>query len=49
MRSGVVKGLVDMLLSWVVVVLVMVFVRWDMDVKVRKWVQKHGVSGVKKT
>ena len=46
-RGGVVKGFVDTLLSWVMVV-VMVFVRWDMDVKVRKWGREHGGSGMKR-
>ena len=46
MRGGCVKGFVDTLLSWVVV-LVMVFVRRDMDGKVRGWGRKHGTSGMK--
>ncbi|KAM7187778.1 NAD(P)-binding protein [Naviculisporaceae sp. PSN 640] len=41
-----VKGLVDTLLAWVVVIL-MVFVRWDMDRKVRNWGRRFGASGKK--
>ncbi|KAF5001170.1 hypothetical protein FGRMN_1194 [Fusarium graminum] len=43
-RGGFWTGLVNTLLSWVVMV-VMVFIRWDMDVKVRNWGKKHGASG----
>ncbi|KAF4446156.1 hypothetical protein F53441_10132 [Fusarium austroafricanum] len=43
-RGGFWTGLVNTLLSWIVMV-VMVFIRWDMDVKVRKWGKKHGASG----
>jgi 3-dehydrosphinganine reductase len=45
-RGGFFKGLFDIFLSWVVVI-VMVFVRWDMDSKVKKWGKKHGSSGMK--
>ncbi|KAF5020608.1 hypothetical protein F66182_7357 [Fusarium sp. NRRL 66182] len=43
-RGGFWKGLADTLLGWIVVV-VMVFIRWDMDVKVRSWGKRHGSSG----
>ncbi|KAK3693070.1 hypothetical protein B0T22DRAFT_448907 [Podospora appendiculata] len=46
--GGVVKGAVDTVLAWVVVV-VMVFVRWDMDRKVWRWGRKYGDSGMKPT
>ncbi|KAH7253802.1 uncharacterized protein BKA55DRAFT_593457 [Fusarium redolens] len=44
-RGGFWTGLVNTLLSWVVMI-VMVFIRWDMDVKVRNWGKKHGASGM---
>ncbi|KAK0707981.1 hypothetical protein B0H67DRAFT_603101 [Lasiosphaeris hirsuta] len=44
-RGGLFKGLVDTLLGWVVIV-VMVFIRWDMDSKVAKWGREHGASGM---
>jgi len=44
-RGGFIRGLADTLLGWVTLV-VMVFIRWDMDVKVRKWGEKHGSSGM---
>ncbi|WZH46630.1 hypothetical protein QYS62_007719 [Fusarium acuminatum] len=43
-RGGFWTGLVNTILSWIVMV-VMVFIRWDMDVKVRNWGKKHGASG----
>ncbi|KAJ4246249.1 hypothetical protein NW762_013599 [Fusarium torreyae] len=43
-RGGFWTGLVNTLLSWIVMI-VMVFIRWDMDVKVRNWGKKHGSSG----
>ncbi|KAK3349787.1 hypothetical protein B0T25DRAFT_482513 [Lasiosphaeria hispida] len=46
-RGGFFKGLVDTLLGWVVIV-VMVFIRWDMDSKVAKWGREHGASGMLK-
>jgi len=46
-RGGMVKGVMDTVLAWMVVV-VMVFVRWDMDVKVRRWGRVNGSSGMKK-
>ncbi|KAK7943982.1 ABC multidrug transporter Mdr1 [Apiospora aurea] len=45
-RGGFLRGFVDwMLASWLV--LVMVFVRGDMDKKVRDWGTKFGASGMK--
>ncbi|KAL7765672.1 hypothetical protein ACKLNR_003588 [Fusarium oxysporum f. sp. zingiberi] len=44
-RGGFWAGLANTLLSWVVMT-VMVFIRWDMDVKVRNWGKKHGASGM---
>lgn len=38
----------DTFLSWLMS-LVMVFVRWDMDSKVRKWGKENGTSGMKKS
>ena len=40
-------ALLDTVLSWVMS-LVMVFVRWDMDMKVRRWGRENGDSGMKK-
>lgn len=45
-RGGFVRGVLDTILGWVTV-LVMVFVRWDMDRKVRAWGNKYGSSGMK--
>lgn len=44
-RSGFWKGLVNTLLGWITMV-VMIFIRWDMDTKVRRWGKKHGSSGM---
>ncbi|KAI2628071.1 NAD(P)-binding protein [Hypomontagnella submonticulosa] len=46
-RGGFWKGLVNTLLGWVVLI-VMVFIRWDMDSKVTKWGREHGASGMMK-
>ncbi|KAI1273628.1 NAD(P)-binding protein [Xylaria sp. FL0933] len=46
-RGGFWKGLVNTVLGWITMV-VMVFIRWDMDAKVRKWGRKHGSSGMLK-
>lgn len=46
-RSGFFRGFADIVLSWVMVI-VMIFVRGDMDSKVRKWGKKYGSSGMKK-
>ncbi|KAI1323019.1 NAD(P)-binding protein [Xylariaceae sp. FL0255] len=46
-RGGFWKGLVNTILGWVTMV-VMIFIRWEMDVKVKKWGQKHGSSGMLK-
>jgi len=43
-RGGFFKGVIDTLLGWIVMV-VMVFIRWDMDSKVAKWGRLHGPSG----
>ncbi|KAM0323564.1 hypothetical protein ACHAPQ_008642 [Fusarium lateritium] len=43
-RGGFWTGLANTILSWIVM-FVMVFIRWDMDVKVRNWGKKHGASG----
>jgi len=47
-RGGFVKGVVDTVLGWIVLV-VMVFIRWDMDSKVRNWGRRYGSSGAKVT
>lgn len=44
-RGGLFKGVVDTLLGWIVLV-VMVFIRWDMDSKVARWGRDHGASGM---
>jgi 3-dehydrosphinganine reductase len=44
-RGGWVKGFVDTLTGWVVMV-VMVFIRADHDAKVTKWGREHGTSGM---
>jgi 3-dehydrosphinganine reductase len=44
-RGGWLKGLFDTLLGWVVLI-VMVFIRADMDSKVLKWGNQHGASGM---
>jgi 3-dehydrosphinganine reductase len=46
-RGGIWKGLVSTLLGWMTLV-VMVFVRWEMDGKVRRWGEEHGSSGMRK-
>lgn len=46
-RGGFWKGLMNTLLGWVTLV-VMVFVRWEMDGKVRKWGRRHGPSGMRR-
>ncbi|KAI0004418.1 NAD(P)-binding protein [Xylariaceae sp. FL0662B] len=46
-RGGFWKGLANTLVGWVVLV-VMVFVRWEMDAKVTKWGKEHGPSGMLK-
>jgi len=46
-RGGFWTGLANTLMGWVVLV-VMVFIRWDMDVKVAKWGRQHGASGMRK-
>ncbi|KAL2127738.1 hypothetical protein VTI74DRAFT_10245 [Chaetomium olivicolor] len=44
-RGGFWKGLVNTLLGWVVMI-VMVFIRRDMDSKVMRWGRAHGASGM---
>ncbi|KAF2107988.1 hypothetical protein BDV96DRAFT_653198 [Lophiotrema nucula] len=44
-RGGFWKGLANTLLGWVVMI-VMVFIRWEMDTKVRKWGKRYGSSGM---
>ncbi|KAI8959584.1 NAD(P)-binding protein [Daldinia sp. FL1419] len=46
-RGGFWKGLVNTLLGWAVMI-VMVFIRWEMDTKVTKWGKEHGSSGMLK-
>jgi 3-dehydrosphinganine reductase len=47
-RGGVWKGMVSLALGWVTSV-VLIFVRGEMDGKVRKWGREHGASGMRKT
>ncbi|KAH8890170.1 NAD(P)-binding protein [Thozetella sp. PMI_491] len=47
-RGGFFKGLVDTILGWIVLI-VMLFIRGDMDSKVAKWGREHGASGAKRT
>ncbi|KAK4228692.1 NAD(P)-binding protein [Podospora fimiseda] len=47
-RGGFVTGLLDTMLGWAVM-LVMVFVRWEMDKKVRIWGKRYGSSGMKES
>ncbi|KAF2657473.1 NAD(P)-binding protein [Lophiostoma macrostomum CBS 122681] len=46
-RGGFWKGLTNTILGWVTMV-VMIFIRWEMDTKVAKWGKTHGSSGMKK-
>jgi 3-dehydrosphinganine reductase len=46
-RGGFWKGLANTVLGWITAV-VMVFIRWEMDTKVRKWGREHGPSGYRK-
>jgi 3-dehydrosphinganine reductase len=46
-RGGFWKGLANTILGWVTMV-VMIFIRWEMDTKVAKWGKVHGSSGMKK-
>lgn len=45
-RGGVFKALVDWVLGCLGL-LILIFVRWDMDRKVRNWGKRHGDSGMK--
>lgn len=46
-RGGFWKGLANTILGWITAV-VMIFIRWEMDTKVRKWGNEHGPSGYRK-
>ncbi|KAI1207024.1 NAD(P)-binding protein [Annulohypoxylon truncatum] len=46
-RGGFWKGLAGTLAGWITSI-VMIFVRWEMDTKVRKWGAVHGSSGMLK-
>ncbi|KAI1133203.1 NAD(P)-binding protein [Nemania abortiva] len=46
-RGGFWRGLANTVLGWITMV-VMIFIRWEMDTKVRKWGKKHGSSGMLK-
>lgn len=46
-RGGFWKGLANTILGWVTMV-IMIFIRWEMDTKVTKWGKKHGSSGMVK-
>lgn len=46
-RVGFWKGLLNTLAGWITLI-VMVFIRWDMDMKVAQWGKKHGSSGMLK-
>ncbi|KAI4861570.1 NAD(P)-binding protein [Hypoxylon rubiginosum] len=46
-RGGFWKGLLNTLTGWITLI-VMVFIRWEMDTKVAKWGKKHGSSGMQK-
>ncbi|KAI1103379.1 NAD(P)-binding protein [Jackrogersella minutella] len=46
-RGGFWRGLVNTVLGWVTLV-VMVFVRWEMDTKVARWGRENGPSGMLK-
>ncbi|KAI1482838.1 NAD(P)-binding protein [Daldinia eschscholtzii] len=46
-RGGFWKGIINTLLGWIVLV-VMVFIRWEMDSKVTKWGKERGSSGMLK-
>ncbi|KAK3380965.1 hypothetical protein B0H63DRAFT_434338 [Podospora didyma] len=44
-RGGFFKGITNTILGWIVMI-VMIFIRWDMDSKVASWGRKHGASGM---
>ncbi|KAI1090180.1 NAD(P)-binding protein [Rostrohypoxylon terebratum] len=46
-RGGFWKGLANTLTGWITLI-VMIFIRWEMDTKVTKWGAKHGSSGMTK-
>ncbi|PSN72575.1 NAD(P)-binding protein [Corynespora cassiicola Philippines] len=45
-RGGFWKGLANTLIGWLVMI-VMIFIRWDMDSKVSKWGKQYGSTGMK--
>lgn len=45
-RGGILRAFVDCVLGCLGLV-ILVFVRWDMDRKVRAWGERHGDSGMK--
>jgi 3-dehydrosphinganine reductase len=46
-RGGIWKGFVNTVLGWATLV-VMIFVRWETDGKVKRWSKEHGPSGMRK-
>ncbi|KAI2473113.1 NAD(P)-binding protein [Annulohypoxylon bovei var. microspora] len=46
-RGGFWKGLMSMLAGWITPI-VMIFIRWEMDMKVTRWGTEHGSSGMLK-
>jgi 3-dehydrosphinganine reductase len=44
-RGGFWKGLVNTVMGWITAV-VMIYIRWEMDTKVRKWGRQYGSSGM---
>jgi 3-dehydrosphinganine reductase len=46
-RGGVLRGIMNTVLGWIVMI-IMVFIRWDMDTKVTRWGRQHGPSGMRK-
>ncbi|KAI0407296.1 NAD(P)-binding protein [Xylaria palmicola] len=43
-RGGFWKGLITLIVGWITST-VMIFIRWEMDTKVRRWGREHGSSG----
>jgi len=46
-RGGFLRGFMSTVLGWIVMI-VMVFIRWDMDTKVARWGRQHGPSGMRR-
>jgi 3-dehydrosphinganine reductase len=46
-RGGLLRGIMNTVLGWIVMI-VMVFIRWDMDTKVARWGRQHGPSGMRR-